>query len=136
MTIQSDIKAGQREAEKLMLTTCTITRGGGAPVFNESTGAYDTPAPTTIYAGKCKVRLAGVSVKQVDAASQLLTIQQSILSLPVNRAGTANVAPSDTLTITANPLDLALVGKTFRIEGTHEQTYSTARRYSIERVNS
>lgn len=135
MTIETELLEGRRRAEQLMTTSCRITRAGagGAPYLDEETGEYVYPESPPIYTGKCKIRMTGTNVREIDAASQLLTVQSSILSLPVD--GTGDVQADDTLTVTANPLDAALIGRVYRIEGTHEQTYATARRFSIERTS-
>lgn len=132
MTALQAALAGRREAEKLMLTTVTITRPAGEPVLNEETGEYETSV-VTVYSGKAKVTLRGPSVTDVNAAGQLLAAQKLILSVPV--AGTESVADDDTVTVTANPLDSALVGRTFTIAGQQSQTFATARRFEIEGLN-
>jgi hypothetical protein len=119
-----------------MITSCKITRRGaeGEPYLDEETGEYVYPYELiTVFEGQCSIRLEGLNVKSIDAQSQLLTVQKSILSLPID--GTGDVQANDTLTVTANPLDSALTGKVFRVEGIHAQTYATARRFSIERTS-
>lgn len=135
MTVERELMAGRREAEKLMVTQCKITRAGagGEPVLDEETGDYIYPPSPTVYEGPCKIRRVGLSVRDVDAVGQLLTVQESILSLPI--AGTDDVQVDDKLIVLSNPLDLALVGKQFRVKGTQEQTYATARRFAIERTS-
>jgi hypothetical protein len=125
----ADIRAGRREAERRMVTQCTIARKG-KEVLNEETGDYETEM-TVVYSGRCKIRVSGLNVKEVDAAGQLLTVQQSILSLPMQAF---DVRANDILSVVRNEYDDALGGMEFRIEGSFEQTFSTARRYSIERT--
>lgn len=132
MTALQATIAGRREAEKLMLSTVTITRDAGPPVLNEETGEYESSL-ATVYTGKAKITLRGPSVRDVVAAGQILAEQKLIVSLPVT--GTEGVFDGDTVTVTANRLDAALVGKQFRIAGQQAQTYATARRFEIEGLN-
>jgi hypothetical protein len=56
------------EAERLMLDACTITRAAtGKGPFNETTGKYDTPAPTTPYTGKCRVQITSDNPTDTNA---------------------------------------------------------------------
>lgn len=136
MSLGSDVAAALPElrvqAESLMVSTCTITRGGGAGVWNEATGAYDATA-TTIYSGPCRLIFRSNSVvRETDAQGQFLLEQEPQLSLPV--VGSETVTVGDAVTITANPYDAAMVGLTLRIAGIHTQTQATARRFPVEVV--
>lgn len=132
MTLRSDITAAlpglRAHAESLMVSTCTITRGG-TDVWNEETGAYDSTAET-VYTGPCRVRFPSTVVRETDAQNQFAVEQEPVLSLPV--VGSELVTVDDVVTITANPFDTAMVGLTLRIAGVHTQTQATARRFPVE----
>lgn len=133
MSLGSDIAAAlpglRAQAESLMVSVCTITRGGGAGVWNESTGQYDSTA-VTVYSGPCRVRFPSTVVRESDTQNQFTVEQEPLLSLPV--AGSEGVTVDDVVTITANPSDSAMVGLTLRIAGLHAQTQATARRFPVE----
>ena len=131
MSIEQHVKAGRREAEKLMKTTCTIARNGGTTVDPDTLN--DVTLWTPIYEGRCRIRRPGVSARDTATLGQVITVQDLILSLPVD-AG-SNVRTDDLVTVTANPLDPALIGVTFTIKGMHDETTATARRFPLERTS-
>ncbi|MGV8883456.1 MAG: DUF6093 family protein [Rhodoglobus sp.] len=132
MTAEQATLAGRREVEKLMTTTCTIKRATGDTITDPDT-LEEVPVYATIYTGKCKVRQKGNTVKDAAIPGAVLALQTLELSLPVTLS--ADVMTGDVVTVTANPLDAALVGKQFTIKGQQAQTYATARRYEIEGTN-
>ncbi|MBG6237391.1 hypothetical protein IWX78_000334 [Mycetocola sp. CAN_C7] len=131
MTATQATLNGRREAEKLMVTRCEITRDTGEVITDPITG-IDMPAVSVVYEGKCKIRLKG-GVKDAAIPGMVLAVQQLELSLPVDQS--ADVRNLDVMTVTTNPLDLALVGKKFNIKGQQAQSYATARRFEIEGTN-
>jgi hypothetical protein len=131
MSAESTILAGRRFNESLMTASCSI--GVATYVDDPDTLETTLTIDPVHYTGPCKVRFPGnVSVSQADAGGQLVAKQDAILSLPVE--GSDDVAVDDRVLITACPMDPGLVGRTFRIAGSHEQTYATARRFPIEAV--
>jgi hypothetical protein len=124
------IGMGRKQAELLMESSCTITRELSA-VVNETTGALDRTF-STIYVGPCRLRYIVTRVFMEQVAAQQLAKQNGQLSIPVGAAGSVNVRPNDVATITVSPIDPALVGTAFRIEGIHSQTAATARRFLVE----
>lgn len=119
---------GRVQAENLMTSACTISSvatGGVDP----ATGEY-TQTVTTVYSGKCRLRWQSALADEVEGAGQIVAKQSPVLSLPVEDSG--GVAPDMVVTITANPLDTALVGRTFRVRGIQFQTHGTARRLQLE----
>jgi hypothetical protein len=131
MSVEQGIQQGRREAEKLMTTTCTIARNDGTTVDPDTLD--DVTTWTQTYAGKCRVRRPGPSARDKQTAGQTITLQDLILSLPVT--GSSRVITDHVVTVTANPLDPALVGVTFRVTGMHDETTATARRFPIERMS-
>lgn len=130
MSAQGAMLSGRSIAESMMVDSCTVS-GGSAPVFNEETLEYETVAEVT-YEGPCRIRFANAAVQDVEAAGQLLIAQRATLSLPIATSG--DVAEGHVVTITACQNDPALLGRTFRVEGGHHQTFATARRFPIVEV--
>lgn len=113
-----------------MLDACTITRGGGDPVFDPNTGTYTTPAPSTIYTGVCEVQISdGLNAQQTEAGGQVVTERRVTLKVPMSVTG---VEVDDIATITASLLDPDLVDQTFRVMGTFAKSFATARRLQVE----
>ncbi|MFN4000871.1 DUF6093 family protein [Microcella sp.] len=123
-------RMGRRQAESLMESTCTITKVAADEIDPET--GLRTQTTTTIYTGKCRLRLPSSWAADVDAAGQMLARQMPEISIPVEAAGSGDVRPDMSVTITANPLDTSVVGVTFRVRGIQFQTHSTARRLQVE----
>lgn len=121
---------GRKQAEALMESTCVIVRKG-ANTTDPATGV-DSPTLTTIYSGKCRLRLPNPESRDEAAAGQALERQRPSLSIPVTASGSAAVRTDDIVTITS-PLDPATV--VVRIAGFHSQTHSTARRFPVEVIS-
>lgn len=121
---------GRRTAEALMESTCTIRRRTGFTV-NPSTGV-ETPTWSVVYTGKCRLRYPFVRPQQALADGQQLARQRGILSLPI--VGSESVLTDDVATIDVNPLDVGVVGQTFRVEGPFTETHATARRLAVEAI--
>lgn len=120
---------GRKQAEALMDSTVTIVRPGTP---TEDANGVLTPTFTTVYSGKCRLRISDARPDEVAAAGQAVAKQNPVLSIPVTATGSADVRVDDMATITS-PLDSAVV--VARIAGTHSQTHSTARRFPVEVTN-
>ena len=120
---------GRKQAEALMESAVVIKRAG-APT--EDANGVLTPTYTTIYSGKCRLRITEARSDDVAAAGQALAKQFPILSIPVNAAGSGDVRVDDVASVTS-PLDP--YPTTARIAGVHSQTHSTARRFPVEVTN-
>lgn len=130
MTAIQATLAGRREAEKLMTSTVSVVEREFGPIGEDgNVTIIEHPR----YSGKARIRLQGAGVTDVDAASQLLAIQRLILSLPMT--GSESVGNDQWVTVTADPLDTALVGTQYLIKGAFAQSHATARRFTIERAS-
>lgn len=128
MTLAAGITLmGRKQAELLMESTCVITRKGVDTL--DSNGVVVPGTTTTVYSGKCRLRMPDARSNTVAAAGQSLAVQSPTLSIPVTASGSGNVRPDDVAVITST-LDPATV--TARIAGMHSQTHSTARRFPVE----
>lgn len=127
MTLASGITLmGRKTAEALMESTCVIKRKSGTA---EDGNGVVTDTFTTIYSGKCRLRMPDAHPNTVVAAGQSIEVQSPILSIPVTASGSGSVKSDDIATV-SSPLD----GNTVvcRIAGFHTQTHSTARRFPVE----
>lgn len=117
-----------------MLETCTITRGGGAPTFDGTTGTYTTPAGTTIYSGPCEVQVSdGLTAQSEDAGGADVTLTRVTVKVPITATG---IQIDDVVTITASALDPDLVGQRFTVVAGHAKSFATARRLQVERTTT
>lgn len=132
MSITRHVQDGRRAAEALMTTTVTVTTPG-EQTWNPDTMQYEDGPPVVHYTGKARIRQRSGAVREAEAAGQYIAVQELVLSVPF--AGTDTITGSQTVTVTANPNDPTLVGKTFTIQGPVGQTDATARRFTIERTS-
>lgn len=131
MTAASVTLAGRAAAEALMVDACTITRVTPGTVFNETTGQYDdTPPPTTVYTGKCRVKPRDNADRVVQYGQEAVSLWPYIVSIPMAESG---VELDDIVTVTASALDTALVGAGFRVRQVLAGSHLTARRLGCER---
>lgn len=116
----------QQWAESLMVDTVRVRRreqpadADPDPVTGEYAFTY-----TTIYEGKCRLVLRSGVVRDVDAASQLMAVQQPRLDVPV--AGTAGIEPGDEFEM-LSAVDPGLVGVSGVVAGRFDQSLASARR--------
>jgi hypothetical protein len=121
---------GRRAAERLMTDACTITRAAGAPVFDEATGTYTTPTPTTLYSGKCRVKTYRQNNDRVvDFGGEPVSLWPFSVSVPVEVTG---LEVDDIVTVTASVLDPDVVGTRLRVRDVVKGSQITARRLGCE----
>ncbi len=121
--------AGRSFAESLMVDRCTVTRPGGEPVFDPSTGDY-TPAPdATVYDGPCRVQTPNTQETTPQYGGREVTVQDVVVSVP---ASVVDAQVGDTATVTASLFDPALVGARFTVVAGERKTHATARRLRCE----
>jgi hypothetical protein len=113
---------GQSLAESLMVDTVRIRRKSGT-VWDDASG-QNVPSYVTVYEGKCRLVLRSGVVRDVDAQSQLLSVQTPELHVPVTAAG---VLPDDEFEMLTGD-DSGLSG---RVSGVFPQTLKTARRLPV-----
>ena len=120
------------QAESLMVDACTVTRAG-EPFWDEVTGTYTPGAGSTLYTGKCRVRMPDASSSETEAGEASWSLRGAVVSLPV--VGSESVRVGDVVTVTASVWDAALVGQAFTVAGLHSQSLSSARRLKCEAVD-
>lgn len=121
------------EAERLMTSTCTITRAGeGKGEFNETTGQYDKPERITIYEGKCRIQIKTSAANDTNAGDRVAVVQASEWQGPI--VGTENVSVNDVIHIDSCAHDASLIGREFTVVARHEKTHATSRRLSVKEV--
>lgn len=129
MSAESAVLEGRREAESLMLDTCTITRPGD-PVTDYNTGDV-TNTSTPVYSGKCKVQSSNSSTANPEAGGHTFTVVSRQVHIPANAA---DVQDGDMVTITASRLNAFTVGKQYRVSGFTPDTFDTASRLPVKEI--
>ncbi len=101
-------------------------------VLGPGVGADGNPTvtDTDVFVGKCRLVLRSSVVRDVDAQSQLLAVQQPELHLPV--AGSSGVKNADRFVLLESEGDPSLVGLSGVVAGMFPHTGSTARRLPVE----
>lgn len=133
--LEEAVVRGRERAEARMLDTCRIDVV--QETNNPETYELELVVLETLYGpGKCRLRLPGNTVSDVDASGQSLSDQTAVLSLPVSTS--TGVRPEAVVTyltvdpVTGNP---GLIGRKFRVSGRPEQSQSTANRFTLEALS-
>lgn len=112
-----------------MVDTCTITRVV-SQTTDPDTGVV-TPTYSTIYTGKCRLKLAVAVARPIKVGEAQEFTQHPILSLP---ATTTGVQIDDILTITASLLMPSLVNRVFHVRAIPGQSHMTAARFEVMEI--
>lgn len=120
LDIEGALPEFQQHAESLMVTPCTITRGGER-VLDPNTGDFTTLS-TVIYDGGCKVQTREGEVLDVVSGSAALNVQRYSIHVPVSAGPFQD---GDLVTVT---------GRVFKVDGLHSKTWQTAQRLPVVEV--
>ena len=112
----------QRQAESLMVTPCTISRGSTVTA-DPVTGADIVAPGTIVYQGRCKIQSHEGEPRSVEAGSATVTtvrweIHVPIMSGPYRLGDLVRVAG----------------GRMFRVDAIHVKTWQTAQRLPVTEV--
>lgn len=118
------------QAESLMRDSCVITGPGGTPVWNDSTGQYETPDGSTVYEGACRLRMPRTAGTRTESGDASWAVDDGVLSLPVD--GSEAVGSGHVAVVTLGNDPMASV--TVTVQSMHVQTDSTARRLPVKLV--
>lgn len=132
MSVSDLLGRGRDRAADLMVDACAVTRATGPPgPVDPETGERE-PAPVeTVYAGRCKVQTYEPHEAARKSGEHVYIEQRYHLHLPV---GTPRLQVGDTATITAAVYDPSLVGRVYRVAGTHHKSMSTAQRLLLDEI--
>ena len=132
------LRDGRREAEALMVDTCTITRpdpnAPGDPITGAGRGHVTVyPDPTwpddhPWKRGKCKVQASGAQERTPEAGGHTYTVQRYEVHLPV---GAYAPHVGDDVEITTALLDPHLAGRHLRVSALLHKSLATAYRLAV-----
>ena len=135
MTVETAVADGRTFAESLMVDSILFAEPG-TESFNSTTGTYTTTPGATIYDGPCQVQVTdSVTVTTENVGEQLAVTERVTIKLPIS----ADPVPIDsvgTITAVGTGSDSALIGRQYRVTGSHAATFKTARRYPAELVTT
>lgn len=131
MSADSATLAARALAESLMESVCEVRRAVG--VSRDPDSGVDEPVYDDVWSGPCRFRFPFVRPSDQDVASQVLSTQRGIVSVPID--GTDVIRTGDVVFITVSPLDAAMLGAQFRVKGPFFETHATARRLPVEVVS-
>lgn len=139
MSRESTIQAGRQFHERLMVSTCKITRVVGRTEVANSLRME--PQVETIYEGKCRLRISAASagISERDILAQTVAVGELELSLPIlvaepDSGSSADVRKNDNVFVLTNPEDPGLIERNFRVLRSVHQSSATQRRLTVEEV--
>lgn len=114
-----------------MVDTCVINKAGETTWVN---GAYVETPGAQVYSGKCQIQVTdSINVQGENVGEQRITTERVTLKIPVS-APAVPINSVATITAVAPVSDPALVGRKYRVTGSHAATFKTARRLPVELV--
>lgn len=142
MTLRDDVANVlpelRRQAQLMMTDTCEIGFMSDRGPLDPETNEYGPAELEPVYVGPCQFKAGGVQASDVDAGTQLLVSQLSVLKLPVAddsriTLGTSGVVRKDMVArILTSASDSALPGTTATVRAPFRGAYTTARRLAVE----
>lgn len=134
MTATSVVARGRAAANALMVDTITFRDNDGTTTFDSDTGEYVTTPGTELYNGPCQIQVTDTVPRDATVGEQQIVIERIIVKIPWDAAD----VPVDAVgTVSAaGTLSGSVVGRKYRVTGTHDKTYATATRLACELVST
>ena len=101
--------------------------------LDPATGQYQTTPGPLKYSGPGKVQTTDTIGNAADAAERVVMVTRFGAHLPMSAPA---AAVDDVITVTASVLDQQLVGRRFRVVSLVHKSLMTARRLSVEEIQS
>lgn len=127
----SDAQLARARAQLERRMTETVEVGN----FKDDVAADGSPVrvlTTERYAGRGRIKYESLTVSDSDRASQLVTAQRPVLSIPT---GSPLLHKGDEVNVTASGADVLLIGRTFTISGTPQVGQTSAHRYPLKELS-
>lgn len=136
MALKPNLERARRRMSALMVDECVITRdalGENDDTLNETTLLLTSPAPVTIYVGKCMVSPSGIGREEgAEGRATLLEARRTYRGfIPLDAP---EVLAHDTLTVTLSQRDPELAGRSLTVLGEEFSTFAISRRLDLEYV--
>mgnify|MGYP001271620468 CR=1 FL=1 len=128
MLTDDELTAMRATIAAALPAACTITREGGAPVFDPNTGSYTPADPVIVYDGPCRVRTLHTQDMNVQIGDLPDGISRYVVTLPHTATG---VARDQFLTVT-DGTDPDLQGRPLRVTDVQYSEWGLGRRLIVE----
>ena len=132
MSRTTALQRGRAMAEQGMVDTVTITRETGETT--DPISAVVTPTYIQIYSGMCEIKQDKADPRTEEVAEAHLLLVDRILKLPVTTS--LGILAEDRVVVDTCVNDPNLVGRTFRVRGEFDASWTTARRLVIQEATS
>ena len=130
-----DIFEARRDAESLLVDTCTIERPTGAevidPASHKVTRSAEPVYPIAGGSGRCRVKGARTQANPAGDGGYTFTVQGSEVHIPID-AGPAK--KDDLVTMTGCPYRPDMVGTIFRVVQVERASTATIQRLRVEEL--
>lgn len=131
--ISAELPALRREAEARMVDAVEFRSMGSTTWVDD---AYEETPGDLLYAGPCEVQITDtVTTTGENVGEQLLVTERVTIKVPVSVTA-ISVNAVGTITDVGPQSDPSLVGRQYRVTGSHAKTFATARRLPCELVVS
>ncbi len=130
MSVLTAVERGRRAAANLMIDVATVTRPGGAPVFDLNTGLLTPAAGTVIHEGPCRLRQPSATESDTLFGEQQVTLSRFIAVFPHDVAG---IEIDDVITLTESA-DVDMIGVEFKVMMVPLSTFVIYKGYPCEVV--
>lgn len=121
---------GRGLAESRM--TETVTVGVYMDATDEATGDPVRVLVEEHYSGMARIKYPSLNVTPRDEPSQVVAVQQPLLSVPSSVSG---VLEGDEVRVTASTVDASLVGRTYAVEGFPQSGQTTSHRLPLKELS-
>lgn len=133
MTAVDVLIRGRAKAEKLMIDAGELRGPDVLGALDPATGKYDVQPGALKYTGKAKVQTTDTIGDAKEAVERVVMRTRFEVDLPMSAPA---AAVDDVWTCTASVTDPELAGRRFRVVSLLHKSYMTARRLTIEEVQS
>jgi len=133
VTAADVVVRGRQRAEKIMVDTLELRGPDVRGALDPDTGQYATTPGALKYTGPGKIQTTDTIGNAADAAERAVMVTRFGAHLPMTAAA---AAVDDVITVTASLLDPELVGRRFRVTSLVHKSLMTARRLSVEEIQS
>lgn len=130
MTVGSILAEGRAAANALMTEVVRI--GQYTDSTDEETGNAVRSLVSVVYEGPGRVKYTANATRNSDSASQLLTTQDIVLSIPT---GSPVVDEGNAVEVVSSAVDEGLAGRWFTVDGVAEMGQTTSHRYPVTELS-
>ena len=129
--VLAHLPAMRAEAESLMVDTVTFA-APGTETYDDTTGEYVTTPGATIYNGPCKVQVTDVIPRDATVGEQQVVVERTLIHIPWDAVEVPANSVGEITAVAAG--SGSVLGRRYRVIGSHDKSYATATRIPCEVV--